>query len=311
MGSVSSNASSKLEQIELFEPSTDSEGIVRIETSFKGGIGDGYPVWSENKSKLIQRYVRYFILITKHGTYLDGFAGPQTEEYNGESWSAKRVLEIEPAWLRRLILCDLSSSQIHHLEQLVEERRAVGDTRKIEIHQGDFNQTVDEILTPGNIREKEATFCLLDQRTFECKWSTVAKIAAYKREAAKIELFYFLPVGWLARSISALKDDKKLQDWWGREDTSILRSTSHSHAFAELFRNRFYQELGYKSVLAWPIFDKGENGKIMYFMIHATDHPEAPKLMNRAYKQATSAFEPVEHLQAVFEAAGFEISGLE
>ena len=311
MGSVSINTADGVEQFELFDLPLETEGVVRIETSFRGGIGDGHPVWSENKSKLIQRYVRYFILITKHGTYLDGFAGPQTEVYNGESWSAKRVLEIEPAWLRRFILCDLSGSQIGHLNQLVEERRASGDRRKIEIYQGDFNQTVDQVLVPGNIREKEATFCLLDQRTFECKWETVAKIAAYKREAAKIELFYFLPVGWLARSISALKDEQKLRDWWGREDTSVLRGISNSYTFAELFRSRFLGELGYKSVLAWPIFDKGENGKIMYFMIHATDHPEAPKLMNRAYRQATLAFEPVEHLQAAFDAAGFEISGLE
>jgi len=37
------------------------------------------PVWSENKADLIARYLRYFVFITKHGTYIDPFAGPQTE----------------------------------------------------------------------------------------------------------------------------------------------------------------------------------------------------------------------------------------
>lgn len=307
MGSVSGNAKKHDDKtLSLFDDPPEEDGVVNFNITFKGSIGDGYPVWTENKAKLIQRYVRYFLMITKHGTYIDGFAGPQVEEYNDDTWSAKRVLEIRPAWLRRFILCDKKPSQIKHLEALRQERQDGGDNRLIDIYPGDFNQSIDKILTPGAIRAKEATFCLLDQRTFECKWATVRKIAQYK--PAKIEQFYFLPVGWLARSIDALKNDQILRDWWGRDDIDILRATSNSHAFALLFKDRFEKELGYKSVLAWPIFDRGEDGKIMYFMIHATDHPEAPRLMHRAYRQATLAFEPMEHLQAEFDAAGFEFS---
>jgi len=35
----------------------------------------------------------------------------------------------------------------------------------------------------------------------------------------------------------------------------------------------------------------------MYHMIHATDHPEAPKLMNRAYFNATKSRESIDKLQ--------------
>ena len=38
-----------------------------------------HPVWTDNKAHFIMRYMRYFVFITKHGTYLDGFAGPQRE----------------------------------------------------------------------------------------------------------------------------------------------------------------------------------------------------------------------------------------
>jgi len=31
----------------------------------------------------------------------------------------------------------------------------------------------------------------------------------------------------------------------------------------------------------------------MYFMIHATDHPEAPKLMDRAYRRVLKPKEPI------------------
>jgi hypothetical protein len=61
--------------------------------------------------------------------------------------------------------------------------------RDIHIYHGDFNSKIDEILGYGEISEKEATFCLLDQRTFECDWQTVEKLARYKKSGNKIELF--------------------------------------------------------------------------------------------------------------------------
>jgi three-Cys-motif partner protein len=294
---------------ELTAPPID-DGIVEL--TFKSSKQDGYPVWSENKAKLIQQYVRFFIMVTKHGTYIDAFAGPQIEEYNDDSWSAKRVMEIQPPWLRRFILCDMSARQVEHLQRLAEERRSSGDKRKVEVHQGDFNAVVDRILAPDTIREKEATFCLLDQRTFECKWATVRKLSEYKKVGTKIELFYFLAVGWLGRSMSALKDDAKLREWWGRPDIDLPRSTSNSVELARLFSHRFVRELGYASAAAWPIYERSEQGlgKVMYFMIHATDHEEAPKLMNRAYKIATLASEPMEHSQAQFEGEGFDLGDI-
>ena len=35
----------------------------------------------------------------------------------------------------------------------------------------------------------------------------------------------------------------------------------------------------------------------MYQMIHASDHPEAPKLMARAYRNAVNAEEPPDQLE--------------
>ena len=57
------------------------------------------PIWSEHKAKFIQQYLRIFVQITKHGAYVDGFAGPQNEG-QAEAWSAELVLKSEPKWLR-------------------------------------------------------------------------------------------------------------------------------------------------------------------------------------------------------------------
>jgi len=293
--------------IEMFPMPDVVDSIVRIETSLRPIES---PVWSENKAKIISKYVKYFIMITKHGTYIDAFAGPQVEEFNDESWSAKQVLEIEPDWMRRFILCELNPGQFSHLERLVAERRAKGDKRKIELHKGDCNVALPEALRQKPLKPKEATFCLLDQRTFECDWSTVRSISTHKTSGNKIELFYFLPVSWLARSISALKTDDQLIRWWGRDDVGLLKAAKSIHDVAKLFTDRFSRELGYASVIAWPIYDRSEAGRIMYFMIHAADHADAPKLMNRAYRQATGALEPMAHLQMELDAAGFDVDAM-
>src|SRR6266571_28380 len=76
-----------------------------------------YPVWTHNKAKFIMSYLRYFVLLTKHGTYIDGFAGPQ-EECETDSWSAKLVLGSEPQWIKHFHLCDRKKAQIARLEEL-------------------------------------------------------------------------------------------------------------------------------------------------------------------------------------------------
>jgi three-Cys-motif partner protein len=136
-----------------------------------------------------------------------------------------------------------------------------------------------------------------DQRTFECHWSTVKTLAEFKKSGHKIELFYFFPSGWLDRSLKGTtKNVDQIDRWWGNGNWNELRGMK-GYPRAELLATRFRDELGYAHVYSWPIYKKGARGRIMYHMVHATDHPEAPKLMNRAYFNATKAREPIEKLQ--------------
>lgn len=101
-------------------------------------------------------------------------------------------------------------------------------------------------------------------------------------EWQKIELFYFLATGWFGRALKATKETERLRAWWGRDDWTQLENLS-SDGLVERVAERFRTDLQYASVEAWPIRSKLEGGRVMYHMIHATDHPEAPKLMSRAY----------------------------
>lgn len=258
------------------------------------------PVWTENKAQFIMRYLRYFVYITHHGTYIDGFAGPQ-EETESECWAAKLVLNSDPRWLRHFHLCDVKRSQLALLRKLranqpETDKNGVKLNRDINIYPGNFNRKVDEILDRSNITDREATFCLLDQRTFECEWETVRKIAAFKKTGRKIELFYFLANSWLERALSGQKDLVKLALWWGRDDWTELKEMAREER-KEILVDRIRRELGYKSVKAWPIFERQDGGVVMYYMIHATDHPDGPSLMSRAYRSTVLPLEPPEQLK--------------
>jgi three-Cys-motif partner protein len=252
------------------------------------------PIWTENKAHFIQKYLRYFVQVTKHGAYIDGFAGPQSFDHL-DAWCAALVLESEPKWLRHFFLCEIKKRGISELKKLVASQGIALDKNKrkifrnIEVFHGDFNAKVDQILSSGKITQKEAAFCLLDQRTFECHWKTLIKLAQYKDPPNnKIELLYFLGVGWLHRAFSGIRHDDKMVKWWGRADWRLLTRLT-SFEIAGLVRDRFETELGYRFVAAYPIFNRKEENKVMYYMIHASDHDEAPALMVRAHHAAVRA----------------------
>ena len=242
------------------------------------------PVWTHNKAKLVERYLGYFQIITKHGTYIDGFAGPQWPD-NPDSWAAKLAVEMEPKWFRHFHLFDNDPAQV----RLLRELPVAQPDRDIRVYPLDFNRGIQTLLDTGDIGEKEAVFCLVDQRTFECDWETLETIARYQRpRRRKIELFYFLPNSWFGRSVAAMHKDTRMETLsrsWGRSDWQdfvALGRLSRCQAFAERLRT----DLDYAFVDPYPIRAQDDAGSIMYYMLHASDHPDAPKLMARAYRNA-------------------------
>ncbi len=247
-----------------------------------------HPIWTECKAKLIERYLYYFVQITHHGTYIDCFAGPQQEDKH-DMWSAKLVIESKPRWLRKFFLFEIDPSKVEMIEQMVNlqpVRTKKEPKRKFKIYEGDSNEHIKLMLKAFPIKDAEACFALLDQRTFECLWETVITLATHKKGGNKIELFYFFPQGWLDRSVAALADvEEKMLAWWGAETWREMMK-KEKDGRAEMLCERFKRELGYKHVYPYRIFSTEEGGRIMYYMIHASDHNDAAPLMWRAYKNA-------------------------
>ena len=215
-----------------------------------------YPLWTENKAKLIQTYLRLFEFITHHGTYIDGFAAPQDASYP-DTWAARLVLEMEPKWFRDFWLCDISPTGLRKLEALRDAH--VGAKRQITVLEGDFNERVATILASGRITEKTATFALLDQRTFECEWRTVQALSRHKARN-KIEVFYFFATGWIDRSLAAVSrpaTQAKVERWWGRPDWMELRGMDGIER-AQMMAARFKHELGYGKADVYPMSNSTE-----------------------------------------------------
>jgi three-Cys-motif partner protein len=178
-----------------------------------------HPVWTENKALLIRQYLVYFVFVTKHGTYIDGFAGPQ-EPDKPELWAARLVLESHPRWLRQLVFIEANKKKVKllkalHASQPAREKKE--PPRDVEILHGDCNVKVPEWLNSGKLKRGDATFCLLDQWTFECDWATVQAVAKHHTKNFKIEQFYFLANSWLERAIAGAKTSNgkaRITKWW-------------------------------------------------------------------------------------------------
>lgn len=254
------------------------------------------PVWTESKARLIAEYMRLFTYVTYHGAYIDGFAGPQSRDHTEAdaascACAAKLVLENRPLLLRNFWLCDADRDAVAALEEIKRNGPEMKG-RAVEVMHGDFNKLIDKILDSGVITDTMATFALLDQRTFECHWATIEKLARHKQNGRKIELFYFLGTGWLDRAFGGTKHTDKITRWWGGDDWLFLRDLD-GPARADAFADRFSNELSYEHVASWPIRKRGsKGGAVMYHMIHCSDHERAPKLMEDAYRIAARPDEP-------------------
>lgn len=239
--------------------------------------------WSVDKSRLVEEYIRLYQMITYGGVYIDGFAAPQRQETDLDLWTLRRIVEIEPKWIQRFYVCDTDPSGVEMLRELKSEHEV--DGRRISVFQGDFNDVVDTVLATGRIKPKTPCFAFLDQRTTECHWDTVIKLANWRRKR-RIELLYFFPTGWLGRTIggSTTKTGKiALDKWWGNSGWSGDHFPTRERARMELMRERFKHELGYEYVTAWPVFRSKSEDRMLYHLIHASTHPETNNLMRRAF----------------------------
>lgn len=246
---------------------------------------------TQRKALLVKLYLQLFVYVTHRGTYLDAFSGPQDKE---DAWAARHLWESDPGpkknRLDRFEFFELNTASVRKLRKMVG--KVPKNRRLVEISPGDCNITLPEALRLRPV--KGPAFCLLDQRSTECDWRLVETISGHKQDPTKIELFYFLMARWKNRSLKNISKDRheRLLKWWGRDDYPTAISLDPAQLAAQVSR-RFREELGYKFAYEYPIYEPPHRGSyLQYFMIHASDHPEANKFMNRAYNKCAGGYDP-------------------
>ncbi len=252
------------------------------------------PDQTNAKSRLIASYLSKFQLVTKGGLYIDGFAAPQSRDHE-EAWTARRVLEITPPRLRTFWLCDIEPRGLLQLRRLKERHHRNPPSRRVFVMDGDFNQVVKSLLKNDRLTRSAAIFALLDQRNTECHWATVKALAA-RAGRTKIELLYFLGTSWIHRSLATAERPERLAEidrWWGGNGWSALLDLTQTQ-IVRIMADRFAQELGYRFVKAYPITLDDGGQKVAFYLIHASDHPDAPKLMDRAFIEILGDFPGVD-----------------
>lgn len=270
----------------LFEESLPIQKAPRgLVSPAKAWMGPSVPFSTRSKSELVADYVRRFQLITRGGLYVDGFAAPQ-RRHAEDAWTAKRVLEVEPKRIRGFWLFDIDPKGVRQLQSLKQEHHLNPSWRRVNVIQGDFNAELHRFLYAKALHRDTAVFALLDQRSTECHWSTVQRLASRRGRRAKIELMYFCPTAWIHRSLKTRRLANSVENldlWWG--DNSWRHLPGNQTELVEVVRRRFEAELGYEFVVAYPIPLQAHLKRTSYHLIHASDHPEAPNLMAQAYRQ--------------------------
>lgn len=124
--------------------------------------------------------------------------------------------------------------------------------------------TAVRILGSGEMTEKEATFCLLDQRTLEY----VENLAKFTSSGHKIRVSYFLANSWLDRAFHPRRISTFSRR--GGDATAGPTFVACHEMNGEMFWSDDSPRPWLLSVRAWPIYERENGGAVMYYLRHGS-----------------------------------------
>ena len=239
----------------------------------------GPALWTAEKSALIDEYIHLFLVVTKHGVYVDLFAGPQRVE-DTESWSVRRVLErrtVGNPSIRHFAVCDKDPGQAQRLRELGSRHPSFRVYPRRRERGNPHN--------PRGSRDRDEYGVLLSDRPAHLRVplghrenGRAAQIGGPQNRAV------LLPRARLARSRPEQGEPGEAPGPGGAMETTVSSSAFDRIERANALCRRFRDELKYEHAMPFAIQERGANSRIMYYMIHASDHRRAAELMSQAYR---------------------------
>lgn len=265
--------------------------------------------WTVEKLDILRRYLDAFTTTTKFKAseriYLDLFAGgpENVGKRTGKpiDSSARIALKIDSPPFTQVHLFELPATAA----ALEEALRADFPDHPFEVHAGDCNRTLPDVLRQLAPVAWAPTFAFVDPNGWEAEWMTLRAIADFRRsERWKAEMWILFAEPMMTRVLPT-SFGHQLQEhlaeevdrafgtraWRAIYETRRSGEWDAARARAEyinLMRWRIETELGYE----WthPLEVCNEQGRPIYYMIFATDHPTGTSIMSDLYATAAAEF---------------------
>lgn len=265
---------------------------------------DEVGAWSVLKLEIIGKYGTAYVnafagtkgrALKKY--YIDGFSGAGVhivkdtgEEIEG---SPARALKISPAFDKYYFI-DMNADKTAHLKTLCEGRNDV------EIHTGDANAYLKELLPTIQYRNFNRALCLLDPYGLHLDW----EVMAVAGRSNAVDMFLNFPIMDINRNAIWRNPEKvphegieRMNRFWGDEawrQASYLQSPQGNLFFApdlvkqpndaivSAFCERLKTVGGFGHV-ADPLPMKNSNNAIVYYLILASPKPVATKIVTEIF----------------------------
>ena len=276
---------------------------------------DDWDWWSEAKLTILTEYLRAFTTAVRGrssgANYLDLFAGSYENKrrYGSGTFpgSAQIALTTKPNFTR-LAFFELSGSAAKLRSHIDQECPSDQQWR---VFEGDSNETLPEALDWLEEYRWAPTFAFLDPRGLQVAWSTIERLAEWRRsEKTKVEQLILMPEPALARvlglkGVQGQRSADLLDRLFGSRDWLPIHQGRRSDeltprdmrdGFVNLYRWRLEKHLSYNTTHELPIVNT--SGQPVYRLVFATDSPPGDAIMRHLYKLAIAKIIPMMQARA-------------
>lgn len=275
----------------------------------------GWDWWSEAKLQVLSDYLQGFTRAVRGrssgANYLDLFAGSFNNQRRFGTGtfpgSTQIALATEPNFTR-LAFCELSGPAAKLRAEILE---ALPDDQRSRVFDGDCNETLPEVLAWLESVRWAPSFAFLDPRGLQVAWSTVERLADWRRDKkTKVEQWILMPEPALARvlglrGVNGQRSADRLDRLFGSHDwlpihqgrrTGALTPEEMRAEFVNLYRWRLEEHLGYRTTHALQIVNTA--GHPVYTLVFATDSSPGDAIMGHLYGSAATSTIPAMQARA-------------
>lgn len=270
-------------------------------------------LWAKEKLAIVSAYCRQFTTACKRaggGIYIDAFCGPGINRVRGSGeclWGSPMIAKRTTPEFSSLYLMDQDTANVRALEE------RVGNDSRVHLQRGDANTDLLGFVAPA-LSSRAPVFCLLDPHGIELRWSTVQQLARKRLPAKRCELLILFSdaMGFMRLLPTSGPDSMKERVPF---DMNIFFGTGHWYeiyqqkidgyispeqarqAYVDLYADQL-RGLGYATVLAREVRDRGSEGRPLYHLLFASDDPAGQRIM-------THLFDTMKPLQPQLRLLGF------